>query len=463
MTAIETFAQFAVEASGSSLTEADRTVAKRAFLDTIGCMLLGAGAPVTQTVIEAAKGWGNGNAPVYGTNTRLPVPWAALANGASAHAYDLDDYTYIANDHPSAVLVPALLAAATTLPKEPVAGETLLDAYLVGLEIIHRVGETVNMEHYNLGWHTTSTIGSLGAAAAVARLIGLDAQQTAMAMALTPSMNAGYNSQFGTMGKPLHAGLSAKSGIVTTSLARAGATGYLGALDGKVSFATLLVPGKDIDFGPALAKLGNPWASSEYGLGAKLYPSCGYTHRAIDAALDVHNALGIESAEQVDTVTVSVPDFHLAILPFGVPKDPTEALFSIPYCAAVALATGGCRTADFVPEALERKDIMDLAGRIEVSPRIVKRPELNFDDDDPDTVDVRLSSGKSASATCGTPTGAPGKLLSDAELGEKFWENCQRHDIDAQRAAARAEGIRSAIDGLDQAATLETFDAALLA
>ncbi|MEM6679222.1 MAG: MmgE/PrpD family protein [Pseudomonadota bacterium] len=461
-TAIERLAQFATTVPVASHPEAAIATAKRAFLDTIGCMLLGASSKVTEVAIRAAEGWGTGKAPVYGTGKRLPAPWAAMANGASAHAFDLDDYTLQANDHPSAVLVPALLAAVTDRPMSGQAtGRALLDAYLVGLEAIFRLGEAVNMGHYNRGWHTTSTLGSIGASIAIARLMRLDARQTAAAVSLTTSLAAGYVSQFGTMGKPLHAGFSAKTGLLAAGLGRAGATAYAGALDGPVSFASLLVPDGAAAFDRAFAKLGAPWGTEEFGLGAKLYPSCGYTHRGIDGALELHERLGLSSANEIARATISLPDFHLAILPFGVPRDPTEALFSMPWCAAVALATGSCTSEDFTPAALARQDLLALTGRISVEARRPLRPEINVDPEDPDRVTVILQDGRRAETRVARWTGAPGREMSEAQLRAKFRDCCNRHDPDPTRAAARADAIEAAIDGLDHAPSLDALTASL--
>ena len=138
--------------------------ARTAFLDTIGCMLLGAPSDPARIAREAIATWGLGNAVIAGTLLTTPAPWAALVNGTAAHAFDLDDYEDPGNTHPSAVLVPALLAQAAD---RQIDGAALLDAYIVGLEVIMRIREAVNYSHYNIGWHSTRTLGTIGAAAAV--------------------------------------------------------------------------------------------------------------------------------------------------------------------------------------------------------------------------------------------------------------------------------------------------------
>lgn len=456
MTAIEKLAKFAANADTGSVRADDIARVKHAFLDTIGCMLLGADVPVTHKAIAAGKAWGGGPAPVYGGTARLSLPFAAMANGVSAHAYDLDDYTLVANDHASAVLVPAILAAAERAETSQ-SGRDLLDAYVVGLEVIMRIGQAVNLGHYNLGWHTTSTIDGFGATAAVCRLWGLDQDRMAMALSLTTSMGSGYVSQFGTDGKPIHAGLSAKSGLVAAGLAEAGMTGYLGALDGAVSFKSLLCPNGEAHFDKALSAIGAPWGIEAFGLGAKVYPSCGYTHRTVDCSVDLHKKLGISSPDEIVSATACVPDFHRAILPFGVPKDRTEALFSIPYCAAVGLVTGNNRIEDFLEDAVADPAIRDLASRIEVLSRNPARPEINLDANDPDTLEVVLKDGRREKTSVGLWTGAPGRDLSATQFEQKF-----RDCLNLSRVPSDPDRLLEAIDGLDRANSLEGLRGALL-
>ena len=390
-----------------------------AVLDTLGCMLLGRDAPVTHAALSACRDWGTGPVHVPGTGATLPAPWAALVGGAAAHAFDLDDYTLVANDHPSAVMVPALLAKAATHPK-PLVGTDLLDAYLIGLEVIFRAGAALNMEHYNRGWHTTSTLDSLGATAAVARLSGLSAKHTAAALSLTTSLGSGFVSQFGTMAKPLHAGISAKAGLLSCALAEGGATASSSVLDGPVSLEATMTPDGANGFAVALDGLGETWGLDRFGLGAKFYPSCGYTHRTIDAAIALHHRLNGLSPDEISAVRISLPDFHLAILPYGVPETTDEALFSAPWCTSVALTHGTCRSAHFTPDAIADPGMRTLAAKVQVSARTPKNPAINLDPSDPDTVSLSLADGRHLRAEVDIWTGAPGRDLEHSGLLEKY-------------------------------------------
>ena len=427
-----------------------------AFLDTLGCMLLGRNAPVTRFALEACAPWGGGPAVVPGTGVALPPPWAALAGGAAAHAYDLDDYTLAANDHPSAVVVPALLAQASNI-EGSISGAALLDAYLIGLEVIIRIGEAVNLGHYNQGWHTTSTIDSLGATAAVARLTGLGPEEIAAALSLTTSMGSGFVSQFGTMAKPLHAGISAKSGIVATALARAGATASPHVMDGPVSLLSTMTPEGAVGFDTALAGLGTSWGIDRSGLGAKLYPSCGYTHRCIDGAIELHDRLGGPKTEDIASVDLSLPDFHLAILPYGVPDSTEEALFSAPWCAAVGLMSGACKGSDFTQGSLARGELRALTARMTATARTPINPTVNIDPTDPDIVTVTLVDGRRETARVGLFTGAPGRDLGREGLVKKYNDNCAFVGI----PQCQSDALREATLALPTAASLADLQASV--
>ena len=460
--AIQRLSEFVCQTDSSRHPETAIKRAELAWLDTIGCMLLGAESEVAQVAQKSVAGWGKGDAPVVGSDLMLPPPWAALVNGASAHALDLDDFTFIANDHPSAVLVPALLSAVSG-SQEQTSGMDLLDAYLIGLEVIYCLGEAVNMDHYNLGWHTTSTLDSMGATAAVCRLHKLNESQTAAALSLTTSMGAGYISQFGTSGKPLHAGLSAKSGLLAAHLGAAGATGQLTALDGEVSFASLLVPKGKARFEEAIERLGNPWGIEAHGLGAKVYPSCGYVHRLVDAAILARQELPENTLHQIKSIKASIPDFHLAVLPYGIPRDRTEALFSVPYCVATALVTGGNSIDDFSPEAIKRPQILSLAKQIKVTPRVTKRPEINFDPDDPDTIEVTLDNGDIIRKAVPIYTGAPGRDLDRGRFVDKFMQCHQQFMDSASASTIQASNVIEAATDIHQASNLTPLFEALKA
>ena len=428
-----------------------------AVIDTIGCMFFGHTSEEAQAALATVLPWGKGDAIVVGGNEVLPPPWAAFVNATAAHALDFDDWDDPSLSHTSAVLLPAILAA---LSERGGSGRDLLDAHIVGVEILLRIGEAVNPSHYWKGWHATATIGAIGCAAAVARIMGLDAGKTANALSIATSMAGGYVSQFGTMTKPMHAGLAAKAGIFAASLARSGTTSQPAALDGSVSFRSVMSDAKADAFSKPLAKLGEPWAIEEYGLHVKLYPSCGGTHRAIEAGLKLHQTYAIAPDDIVD-VELNVPEFLGDLLPYRVPRNRTEALFSLPYCTAVALCRGRVGIDEFSNEALRSQDILTLASRVRLKLRSFNYVTHLFVKDSFDVVTIKTMDGQTLSAAVDIPYGAPPRF-ADTETVQKKFTDCAIRAISKERSIEILELFDAAPDAwsFEQLSHLLSADAA---
>jgi len=389
--------------------------AVRAFIDTIACMLSGAYEPPVRKAYNAVARWGKGHSTVVGVpgtedRSGLPAPWAALINGTAAHSQDYDDVLDPALAHVSAVLVPALLALAE---ETGASGHHCVDAYLVGFEIMARLAESMNPAHYRRGWHTTLTLGSPAVAVACARMIGLDRRQTQVALSLSTSLSSGSKRQFGTMTKPLHAGLAAKNGILAARLAVEGFTAADEILEGGWSLQDLMA-GSDVPgFSDRLAHIGDPPAIMQYGVWLKLYPCCASTHRSVDALLNLRRTYGLD-ATRITGVEGMISKMAADNLMYESPKDPMEARFSLHYCLASALVDGGLGPDAFTQEAIHRSAVRKLL------PRIHKTMTPAFDIDQRSRVTIRLANGQEVSKTVDTPRGHPGRPLSDEELASKF-------------------------------------------
>ena len=211
--------------------------AERAFADTIGCMIGGRADLAAQRARRTFEQWVDPHTGVQCINGGLlPAPWAALVNGAAAHALDYDDVSEPALTHPSAALVPALLALALSRGQS---GARVIDAYIIGFEIQAALGAAMNDAHYGRGWHTTLTFGAVAVAGACARLLGLDAPAASAAVAAATSFSSGSKRQFGTNMKPIHAGLAAQSGIIAACMAEQGITAADEIFEGNWSFRSL--------------------------------------------------------------------------------------------------------------------------------------------------------------------------------------------------------------------------------
>ncbi len=417
-----------------------------AVLDTLGCALAGVGEPGVLAVRRTVSDWGAGNCTVWGSAQRVSPPWAALANGTAVHALDFDDYENPGNTHPSAVLLPALLALGEA---RGASGRELLDAYVIGLEIIIRCGEAVNLSHYHRGWHSTCTLGTLGAAAACARLLGLDPAGAGHALGLATSMASGFNSQFGTAAKPLHAGLAAKNGIVAATLAAEGVTASADVLDGDWSLLSLMAGPDAKGFQGPLGKLGAPLGIEEYGLVVKAYPCCGYIHRSLDGLLDLRAAHGLTGAG-IARVTARIPARNAEILTYPEPRDPSEARFSLQYCAAVAALTGSVTLADFTPEAVARPEVRAWLPKVTLETHPLRAESSDLAQVEPDVVTLELTGGETHRLEVTEPRGAPARPLGADALMAKF-----RACAGGVLPDEAAEAAGAAVLGLDELPDLD--------
>jgi 2-methylcitrate dehydratase PrpD len=433
--------------------------ARRAFVDTVAVSVPGAVEPVTRKVLAAVRAWGDGASTAIGQGTRLPAPWAALVNGTAAHALDFDDNFDPAKAHASAVLVPAILALAE---QERASGRQCLDAYIAGLQILGRVGQGVNPAHRNRGWHATATVGAVGGAAACARILRLDSRAAAHAVSLATSMAAGFMSQFGTMAKPLHAGLAAKSGILAATLARAGIDAGLATLDGPTGMNRLMVGpdyeqlrdtlahvehGQNLRF--ATERVGEPLLLLSSGLKLKRFPNCGSAHRAMDGLAELIEAHGFAAAD-IAEIHVRAPVTHLNNLMYADPKDAPQARFSLEYGLACLAVTGNCTLADFTGEAAMRPEIRALYPRIHRHP--VDKAEGEF----PTEVEVRLADGRAFETAVPWPAGSLARPFTAAELWAKY-DGCTAPLLPPARAAA----LRDALERLAGLPAIEELTAPL--
>jgi len=448
------YAAWATSVHGGFPPEAIRR-AKHAFIDIVACMVAGASDPATATVRAVVSVWGNGPATVVGAPAGQAPPLAALVNGVAAHALDFDDNLDPAKAHITAVLAPALLAMAEA---RGLSGKSMLEAYIVGVQIATRVGQALNPYHRNRGWHATATVGTIGAAAAVGRLIGLSAAAMRHALNMSTSYAGGFMSQFGSMTKPLHAGKSAEAGVMCALFAEAGVTAGAETFDGGTGMARLMV-GPDLDelrarkafkpeHGQTLSfdtdNVGEPLAILAHGLKLKRYPTCASTHRALDGLIALREQHGFKPAD-VTRIDVSAPVSHFNNLMYVNPSNGAEAKFSMEYCLAVALRNGSIGLADFTPGSVADasfRSLMPLVRRIPVD-----KQESEF----PTRVDIALKDGRTLTTTVDAPKGRADNPLREVELWDKLRQCCRGVlDDDAvsslTRELARLDEARSVAD-----------------
>ena len=386
--------------------------AATALKDTIGVMLAGVGEPAARIAQAMASEDGVGTCRVLGTSLQTSPELAALANGVSAHSLDYDDMCFVSLAHPSCALVPAILATGELVHAR---SSALLDAYVIGFELECRLGNVMNPRHYHQrGWHCTSSIGTVGAAAAAARMLGLGAQATQHALGIAASSACGLKENIGSMVKPLHAGMAARNGVMATRLAQRGFTASPHAIDGPQGYLVAMDSERD-SLDAAVGDLGIRWEILHSGVTVKLYPSCAATHPPLDALIAMKRREQI-TADQVRAIDVEVDSMTPRLLIHPDPVTGLEAKFSMPFCAAAAIVYDRIGIDTFDVDHIRNPTVQALMKHVTL------RANEEFDKGAPlarARVSVYLRDERVVSLAVDGARGYPGRLTNE-ELATKF-------------------------------------------
>jgi 2-methylcitrate dehydratase PrpD len=441
--ATETIARFISSTSLADLPEGAVEKSKKAIADTVAAMLAGAGSevavPLRRYVAEAGE---SGACPVLGTGLTAGAEMAALVNGTFGHALDFDDVLSMMPAHPSAVILAAVLA---DLDGRPVTGRGLIEAYALGIEVGGKIGLGITNEHYQRGFHATGTLALFSAVTALAKLRGLDVATTRQAFGIAASMAGGLRRNFGTMTKPLHTGIAARSALTAVRLAASGFSAAPDILEAKAGFFSAYgTQASD----PAVTAngLGRPFVMVDPGLALKKFPCCYACHRGMDGLLALREQLGFD-AGAVAQVTCRMPPGGMLVLTYPRPATGLEGKFSLEYCLAAGVLDGRYGLSSFSDDAVRRPAIHGLYDRITA----IEDPACRGDDPQFEMrssgsrgfveVAVTLKDGRSASTRIDHPPGHPRRELSWDDLGAKFADCAAQAAIDSGRA-------RSAFDRL---------------
>lgn len=320
--------------AAAQVSDSATTWAKHALLDWFGVTIAGSREDLAPLLLEEFGGK-DGPVTLVALGARAKAHDAALINGTLSHALDYDDVNADMGGHPTAPVAAAALALGESLGKS---GRDVLLAFIAGYEVECQIGAMAGQSHYVKGFHATGTFGTFGATAASARLMGLDAQQTAIALGIAASEAAGLKYNFGTMTKPLHVGKAAMNGVIAARLAARGFTARDDAIEGPQGFAYTQVP----EFVPRAIR---PDAAAPFEVEANLFKyhaACYLTHSTIEAIRDLKRRHNIGLGD-VEKITLKVDPGHLKVCDIPEPKTGLEIKFSIRHLAAMAL--GGEDTA----------------------------------------------------------------------------------------------------------------------
>lgn len=421
MDVTKVLADFIVRPDFTEVPLEAREIAKRAILDCIGVALAGSREPISGIIMELLQEMGGQpKASVWGKKFKSSSPLAAMANGTFGHALDYDDWNRSMRGHPTVPVLPAALAVGEEVKAS---GREVLEAYLVGFEVEAKLGGALNPHLFEAGWHPTAVLGVMGAAAAAARLLKLDSDRVRAALGIAASQAAGLRQNFGTMTKPLHAGQSAKNGVLAAKLAERGFTADTGIIEEKLGYANAFAGQGNYDLKKILTGLGSPLAILSPGVGLKRYPSCARTHPAIDAMLEMVVENDIRP-EEVESIACGGSYTTPQMLIHSRPRTALEGKFSMEFCLAIALLERKVDLSQFTDRKVQDARVQEMIKKVS----FYIRPDLKSIESSGNpsaTVTVVMKDGKKFEKRVDEAKGSPENPLSQNDVKGKYRE-CAR-------------------------------------
>jgi 2-methylcitrate dehydratase PrpD len=343
-------------------------------------------------------------ASVLGRSERVDMASAALVNGITSHTFDFDDTHLKTIIHPAGPVAPAVLALAE---QRGANGRDVIDALVLGIDVACRIGNVMYPEHYDRGWHITGSTGMLGAAAGCARLLGLNEQQTAMALGIAASQPVGLREQFGTMTKPFHPGAAARAGLMSALLARQGFTASARALEAPRGFVQVVSDKRA--WNEVTDQLGERF---EISFNTYKPFACGIViHPSIDACVQLREQ-GV-TPEQVQAIELHVHSLVLELTGKKEPRDGLSAKFSVYHGCAAGLIYGRAGEGEFSDAVVNDANVVALRDKVRAT----------VDDSIAEAaVDATavLVDGRRVHVRVDHAIGSLERPLSDAQLAAKF-------------------------------------------
>ncbi len=424
MTPTEKIADFVVNTNFDSFPEEAIHLGKRLFLDCLGVALAAKSEPVVQKATRLIKAQGGKKeARVWGQSISVPLPSAAFLNATMAHALDFDDSAF---SHPTAILLPTAMALGEKLE---LAGAEVLASILIGYEVFGTLSLSSNQKLLRQkGWHPTPILGTMAAAATAAKLMRLPEKELRMALGIAGSSAGGLGQNFGTMTKPLHAGFSARNGLLAAQMAREGITADGHILEAERGYGNAFFGPDGHELGKVDQVLGPPYKIITPGINIKPYPCCRGAHRSIDCALALKKQLQVQP-EEIQSIEA---DLHLdGPTLYHYPRTSLEGKFSIAYCISTALIKGKVRLEEFDDQNLTDPVLQDLMKKV----ANVRKP------DPEEIVTIFLKDGRSFSHKVEKAKGdAKKNPLTDEEVAEKF-KDCAKGVLGGRNTSTAVQQI----------------------
>ena len=357
MGATETIAKWIVNTNYEDIPPDAIRVANESCFDLLGVILAGSVEPVGRIIEQyVADQGGTPEASVLGSGQRSTLANAALANGTMGHALDYDDFGGFG--HPTVAIFPALLAIGESIGAS---GQDLLEAYVIGCEVGLAIQHATKYEQMQRGFHSTAVVGRLASTAACAKLLKLDQEQTITALGIAGSMSSGLIHNFGTMTKPLHAGMSCRDGVTAVQLAQRGLTSGDQVIEHPFGFAATVLGEGIYDLDQMANDLGQPFRIQD-ALIIKKYPCCGGNHAMLDSLFSLmreHNF----THEDVENAEVD-QSFYSVVMLYQEPEDSLKGKFSAKYNVAAALVDSEIGIETFRDEKIDDPKIQETMDKV---------------------------------------------------------------------------------------------------
>jgi len=402
----ETLARYLVAARFEDLPDATRTEAARSLLNWMSVAVGGCRHEAVEIALAAVSPFaGPAQATILGRSERLDIMNAALLNGISSHVFDFDDTDQTISVHPSAPVLPVLLALAEY---RPVSGRDFINALILAFEAEGRIARAVTPAHQAAGWHSTGTCGVFGAAVAAGKLLGLDETRMCHAISLAATQPVGIREMFGSMTKSFHPGRAAQNGLLAALLAEKGYTSSLQGIEARRGWANVLSSAHD--FGAITDGLG-----AHYEIARNSYKpfACGLVvHPVIDGCVRLRDENNLVP-EMIDRIDLAINPVVLDLTANRTPRNGLECKFSVYYSAAIGIVAGKAGEAQFSDALARDKVVTELRDRVETT----VDPLL---DKDQARVKIQLKDGRVLERFVAHAAGSVENPMTDAQLEAKF-------------------------------------------
>ena len=399
-------AAYIVAAKPGDAAEAFRKEGVRTFFNYIAVAVGGAKEETVDIAVKALSPFfGKSEATLLGRSEKTDILHAALINGISSHVMDFDDTHLKTVIHPGGPVISAILALAERMP---VSGKDFLNALLLGVDIECRIGNNVYPDHYDRGWHITGTTGSIGAAIAAGKLLGLNELQMQWAIGIACSQPVGLREMFGTMTKPFHPGKAAQNGLMSALLAQGGYTASEQPLEAKRGWSNVLSTKQD--YNEILGELG---VRNEISFNSYKPFACGIViHPTIDACVKLREKHGLK-AENIAKIDAAVHPLVLELTGKKTPRTGLEGKFSVYHSASVAIIHGAARDAQYRDEVVADPKVVALRDKVNA----FVDPAMH---EDQCKVVVTMNDGSKHELFIEHALGSHAQPLTDADLQGKF-------------------------------------------